>query len=141
MPRHAREEKRWEGRHELPARLQIRQQPEFIAEPLIPAEEEDVSEPPRGDWDGARAMVGDFILVHDTSGYQNCIVGEVMEVSEEEEGNLLIWVHGLRTGQPKDKGFWEYGWKKGWVSKGTNKVLFSPPELVRPLSTRSTSGG
>ena len=130
MPRHAREEKRWEGRHELPARLQVRQQPEVMAEPLIPAEEleeDDADEPSRGDWDGARAVVGDFVLVHDTSGYQNCIVGEVMGISEEEEGKLLVWVHGLWTAQPKDKGFWEYGWKKGWVSKGTNKVLFSPP--------------
>ena len=101
-----------------------------MAEPLIPADEldeDDADEPPRGDWDGARAVVGDFVLVHDTSGYQNCIVGEVMGISEEEEGKLLIWVHGLWTAQPKDKGFWEYGWKKGWVSKGTNKVLFSPP--------------
>ena len=126
MPRHAREEKRWEGRHALPARLQVRQQPEVLAEPLIPIEDE-AEELPRGDWKEARAKVGDFVLVHDSSGYKNCILGEVMEVSEEEEGKLLLWVYGLWTAHPKDKGFWEYGWKRGWVSKVTDKVLYSTP--------------
>ena len=126
MPRHAREEKRWEGRHELPARLQVRQQTEVLAEPLIPAESEP-EELPRGDWDEARAKVGEFVLVHDSSGYKNCMLGEVMEVSEEEEGKLLLWVYGLWTAHPKDKGYWEYGWKRGWVSKNTDKVLFSTP--------------
>jgi hypothetical protein len=64
MPRHAREEKRWEGRHNLPARLQVRQQPEVRAESLIPMENEP-EELPRGDWDEARAKVGEFMILLD----------------------------------------------------------------------------
>jgi hypothetical protein len=146
MPRHAREEKRWKGRHELPARLQVRQQPEVRAEPLIPMENEP-KELPRGDWDEARAKVGEFVLVHDSSGYQNCILGEVMEVSKEEEGKLLLWVYGLWTAHPKDKGYWEYGWKRGWVSKNTDKVLYSTPrkaaqykQYVRWISVGDVGG-
>ena len=40
---------------------------------------------------------------------------------------MLLWVYGLWTAHPKDKGYWEYGWKRGWVSKNTDKVLISTP--------------
>ena len=123
-PRHKQEGKRWSGRHDIPARLQVRQQAKVFAEPLVEMAEEEPA--PANDWDGAKVQVGEFVLAYDTAEYQHCLVGEVLEVSEEEDGRALVWVHGVWSNTQRE--FWEYGWKKGWVSTVTGKVLFSTPK-------------